>query len=138
MFVYFCFRAILCNLYFFFFSSRRRHTRLQGDWSSDVCSSDLLVCCCRWRLGLRAMRSVLVACNFSRRVTRKRLVMFCQPAFTRGRKPGCIVFATRIFSLGDCLRSRSMRKIFLHTQWILPKNCHASLPCWIATIARPE
>src|SRR2546426_7965590 len=27
--------------YCFFFSSRRRHTRLQGDWSSDVCSSDL-------------------------------------------------------------------------------------------------
>src|SRR5256885_7240342 len=26
----------------FFFSSRRRHTRLQGDWSSDVCSSDLI------------------------------------------------------------------------------------------------
>src|SRR5688500_20412553 len=25
----------------FFFSSRRRHTILQGDWSSDVCSSDL-------------------------------------------------------------------------------------------------
>src|SRR6516162_1936062 len=29
------------KIYFFFFSSRRRHTRLQGDWSSDVCSSDL-------------------------------------------------------------------------------------------------
>src|SRR5688500_20294397 len=28
-------------LIIFFFSSRRRHTRLQGDWSSDVCSSDL-------------------------------------------------------------------------------------------------
>src|SRR5256885_21794 len=30
------------NIYntYFFFSSRRRHTRLQGDWSSDVCSSD--------------------------------------------------------------------------------------------------
>src|SRR6266516_6719143 len=26
---------------FFFFSSRRRHTRSYGDWSSDVCSSDL-------------------------------------------------------------------------------------------------
>src|SRR5262249_59131407 len=25
----------------FFFSSRRRHTRLVSDWSSDVCSSDL-------------------------------------------------------------------------------------------------
>src|SRR2546426_4498970 len=31
----------MCRLCFFFFSSRRRHTRLQGDWSSDVCSSDL-------------------------------------------------------------------------------------------------
>src|SRR6266446_514602 len=29
------------SIVFFFFSSRRRHTRLQGDWSSDVCSSDL-------------------------------------------------------------------------------------------------
>src|SRR6267142_3443258 len=27
---------------FFFFSSRRRHTRLTCDWSSDVCSSDLV------------------------------------------------------------------------------------------------
>src|SRR3712207_7105491 len=28
----------------FFFSSRRRHTRYWRDWSSDVCSSDLLPC----------------------------------------------------------------------------------------------
>src|SRR6266542_5400500 len=28
-------------LVFFFFSSRRRHTRCYRDWSSDVCSSDL-------------------------------------------------------------------------------------------------
>src|SRR2546430_7556849 len=27
---------------FFFFSSRRRHTRFDCDWSSDVCSSDLV------------------------------------------------------------------------------------------------
>src|SRR5690242_20855036 len=43
--------TLLCILYFyldvdlgilfFFFSSRRRHTRLTCDWSSDVCSSDL-------------------------------------------------------------------------------------------------
>src|SRR5215813_3042027 len=31
------------NTYFFFFSSRRRHTRCGRDWSSDVCSSDLMV-----------------------------------------------------------------------------------------------
>src|SRR5437762_2824299 len=29
------------TFYLFFFSSRRRHTRYIGDWSSDVCSSDL-------------------------------------------------------------------------------------------------
>src|SRR6266513_3701545 len=28
-------------MYYFFFSSRRRHTRSKRDWSSDVCSSDL-------------------------------------------------------------------------------------------------
>src|SRR2546430_5653715 len=31
---------LLCS--FFFFSSRRRHTRFDCDWSSDVCSSDLV------------------------------------------------------------------------------------------------
>src|SRR6266436_7551656 len=31
--------------FFFFFSSRRRHTRCSRDWSSDVCSSDLLPGC---------------------------------------------------------------------------------------------
>src|SRR2546422_8523207 len=30
-------------LFFFFFKRRRRHTKCSGDWSSDVCSSDLIV-----------------------------------------------------------------------------------------------
>src|SRR5206468_5987425 len=37
---------VSCTLFFFiffFFSSRRRHTRSDRDWSSDVCSSDLLL-----------------------------------------------------------------------------------------------
>src|SRR5690348_1884742 len=33
-----CHRTTLADT--FFFSSRRRHTRWTGDWSSDVCSSD--------------------------------------------------------------------------------------------------
>src|SRR2546421_8210892 len=33
--------ATQLKLKFFFFSSRRRHTRSDRDWSSDVCSSDL-------------------------------------------------------------------------------------------------
>src|SRR5262249_57987438 len=41
-----CSASIACGMMywsflFFFFSSRRRHTRLVSDWSSDVCSSDL-------------------------------------------------------------------------------------------------
>src|SRR2546427_8416870 len=38
----------------FFFSSRRRHTRFDCDWSSDVCSSDLISSC---ELALRKPRS---------------------------------------------------------------------------------
>src|SRR3989475_5147163 len=34
-------RSLVSLLYIFFFSSRRRHTRFDCDWSSDVCSSDL-------------------------------------------------------------------------------------------------
>src|SRR5216683_5792564 len=33
--------VVLLTYYVFFFSSRRRHTRSDRDWSSDVCSSDL-------------------------------------------------------------------------------------------------
>src|SRR5690242_21906320 len=40
-----------CNM-IFFFSSRRRHTRLTCDWSSDVCSSDL----CEGWMGPLAVR----------------------------------------------------------------------------------
>src|SRR5436305_15265995 len=35
------FLLVGCFVVFFFFSSRRRHTRCGRDWSSDVCSSDL-------------------------------------------------------------------------------------------------
>src|SRR5258707_7184582 len=45
--------AMTCCL--FFFSSRRRHTRYWRDWSSDVCSSDLLLL-----LGEAAFVGVLV------------------------------------------------------------------------------
>src|SRR2546429_3526030 len=34
-------RTLNVRVVYFFFSSRRRHTRCSRDWSSDVCSSDL-------------------------------------------------------------------------------------------------
>src|SRR5262245_64613449 len=42
IFCEFFFFVWLCFVLFFFFSSRRRHTRCLSDWSSDVCSSDLV------------------------------------------------------------------------------------------------
>src|SRR2546422_3435879 len=38
----YCVCRMLTSYLFFFFSSRRRHTRCSRDWSSDVCSSDLV------------------------------------------------------------------------------------------------
>src|SRR6266487_4725425 len=39
--MFFLFVCTGVSVVYFFFSSRRRHTRWTGDWSSDVCSSDL-------------------------------------------------------------------------------------------------
>src|SRR6267142_4998346 len=41
MFAFITSAGMTGSVSFFFFSSRRRHTRLTCDWSSDVCSSDL-------------------------------------------------------------------------------------------------
>src|SRR6478736_7593272 len=42
IFVFFFCLSLHSNSVYFFFSSRRRHTRFDCDWSSDVCSSDLI------------------------------------------------------------------------------------------------
>src|SRR5574337_986884 len=51
---------------FFFFSSRRRHTRLSGDWSSDVCSSDLNLAAPAWirEWGRRLDRGALLLIDY--------------------------------------------------------------------------
>src|SRR2546430_4052165 len=54
--------CIVHTIFLFFFSSRRRHTRFDCDWSSDVCSSDL------------AAPSPWVSVRFSRRAR-----FFCWP-----------------------------------------------------------
>src|SRR5207237_6532628 len=41
LFVLYSYKTYVLRVAFFFFSSRRRHTRFKCDWSSDVCSSDL-------------------------------------------------------------------------------------------------
>src|SRR2546430_4713603 len=52
---------------FFFFSSRRRHTRFDCDWSSDVCSSDLLArridCVCIFSCAPKPTTTIRFAAN---------------------------------------------------------------------------
>src|SRR5438094_9887543 len=60
---------------FFFFSSRRRHTRSYGDWSSDVCSSDLDRAVTR-RIALSAVRLTTVLTT----VADVQLSLFAAPA----------------------------------------------------------
>src|SRR6266511_1071224 len=66
-----CVRSTL----FFFFSSRRRHTRFSRDWSSDVCSSDLddaVDTVGTWsREDRRAGTKVLLAALAERRIGRR-------------------------------------------------------------------
>src|SRR5256885_13124638 len=67
--------------YSFFFSSRRRHTRLQGDWSSDVCSSDLEheMICEALLLGI-FIAAVAVAAPRDALANNRRLIWFCMLA----------------------------------------------------------
>src|SRR5438046_10402754 len=62
LFISFSMFIIICvtmYLFLFFFSSRRRHTRLVSDWSSDVCSSDLTFSACSVHTNRRQSRAVL-------------------------------------------------------------------------------
>src|SRR5258706_15077386 len=43
----------------FFFSSRRRHTRLVSDWSSDVCSSDLPILSAQIEIGTAPIHRII-------------------------------------------------------------------------------
>src|SRR2546422_5190793 len=61
--------SCICIFLFFFFSSRRRHTRCSRDWSSDVCSSDLVEVLRRYHkehpidpgMSLQALRAAVAA-----------------------------------------------------------------------------
>src|SRR6266446_4569325 len=92
---------------FFFFSSRRRHTRLQGDWSSDVCSSDLPESIARARqLALRCCR-VAPAVQFcrARPIRECRLAASRQPGAPKTLPPGSL-WEIRRFHPGNRLRKR--------------------------------
>src|SRR6266487_4712166 len=70
---------------FFFFSSRRRHTRWTGDWSSDVCSSDLDP---KW--GETPCAFVEVKAGV--KVTEEELIEHCRANLARFKAPRHVVF----------------------------------------------
>src|SRR2546429_8360471 len=60
--------CVVYSFMFFFFSSRRRHTRCSRDWSSDVCSSDLVsadpvTIACRGRKSAHELELMRLACE---------------------------------------------------------------------------
>src|SRR5438094_7785476 len=81
-------RAYECLLPFFF-SSRRRHTRSYGDWSSDVCSSDLR----RMETGVLAVLGQLSATRNWCRIGRE--WWFADEPATELGNEECAYFASR-------------------------------------------
>src|SRR3989449_163256 len=81
-----------CIAVFFFFSSRRRHTRCSRDWSSDVCSSDLISAASSRQSSLAGEQVVKVA--FLKRYLSLPRNSMCSAPPCAGRarcmrKPGC-------------------------------------------------
>src|SRR5256886_4190166 len=92
---------------FFFFSSRRRHTRFDCDWSSDVCSSDLLQ---RRRTGRRG-GSFGGGCERERLCDRllqklQRPFHFCDDQVRSQRQPGLAFTRSEERRVGKECRSR--------------------------------
>src|ERR1022692_5154730 len=74
--------------YVFFFSSRRRHTRLQGDWSSDVCSSDLqqpCYCYCDRSMGHKSLHSCFSSTHGSECGTCLKELYYTYTMYKRGK-----------------------------------------------------
>src|SRR5690606_40152545 len=75
----------------FFFSSRRRHTRFSRDWSSDVCSSDLMA----------AVRRAAATARES--------------AFARSAAASAFAASATFFSCFTCSVRRSTRALYSET-----------------------
>src|SRR2546427_1574284 len=70
----------------FFFSSRRRHTRFDCDWSSDVCSSDLSAGC-PWGVAYSLPRECCHASETRRRSRRRHPRLLHAARVVRGPLP---------------------------------------------------
>src|SRR2546430_6276181 len=72
---------------FFFFSSRRRHTRFDCDWSSDVCSSDLPLMSFRLSSAMRVTSKPIASLRRARRRTYSQLASMPSSGTLRSQPP---------------------------------------------------
>src|SRR6266487_1410503 len=104
---------------FFFFSSRRRHTRWTGDWSSDVCSSDLDV---RFHIA-PALRCCLTSTESAKSrspatTAENRLEKIAEPGSAKFEFDPAAVAPVLIKSAARLLRAPSRRR--LKSTWLIP------------------
>src|SRR3712207_7797500 len=92
--------------HFFFFSSRRRHTRYWRDWSSDVCSSDLATLTPEARGELRQQLAGLARSAPVQRLLSERLTAADASAEERGVALGAMAARSEERSVGKECRSR--------------------------------
>src|SRR6266702_3160318 len=92
----------------FFFSSRRRHTRWPRDWSSDVCSSDLLATPMSIMVGVGRGAQVGVLIKNAEALERMEkidtLVVDKTGTLTEGKPKVVAVVAAKGFHENDALR----------------------------------
>src|SRR6266704_2286909 len=103
--------SLIC---FFFFSSRRRHTRSKRDWSSDVCSSDLggIPMEVRFRRRHREKPKLITLCDVSDSVRNAsrfmlQLVWSLQECFSRVRS---YVFVSEIAEVTQAFSTYPVEK----------------------------
>src|SRR5437763_1425885 len=105
--------TVVPYIYFYFsFSSRRRHTRYIGDWSSDVCSSDLHFHCSANPFGRNNGRS-LFSCRQRLALQTSRNFEETTAAVGAGRANKCLANPSKL--LGRCssaeIRSSRFRRL---------------------------
>src|SRR5207249_7157197 len=114
---------------FFFFSSRRRHTRSKRDWSSDVCSSDLEFCA---MLAVAAASLETIALEV--RGLQRTEILEAQEPFGEGQKGSSAMphkrnpeLAERICGLARLLRTNALAALENVALWHERDISHSSV-----------
>src|SRR5688572_33290531 len=109
----------ICSLFYvfiFFFSSRRRHTRFDCDWSSDVCSSDLKLILGRLQhhasglVGPLLFSAIFPVAVLYRRHSRKKLISRLQLILKRTTFERCVLVVAIYFWFAFLIAAATISK----------------------------